>query len=134
MCRKGMIFAAFVLILCLLAGCGVIAVQDAPVSEEPNAEYAASDEYVVYVEFDESFAIDDIQVAMTPAADKKAGSEIPLPYYEDLRGCVTTLPEGAYCIQVKFSEDGSVKTTERYFVVDAEHSYYHLVFSSKLYA
>lgn len=70
--------------------------------------------------------------ADTPTNSKDKSSEIPLSYYPSVNGCLLTLEEGAYCIELRCNSDDAPSEQTRYFVVDGEHSYYHIHFTAKV--
>lgn len=120
-------------VMCLLSACGRSGEAELPTDDAQEIHHFASSENWVYIEFDTCYPPEDIQISLTPASSKDQSSEIPLTFYPSINGCVLTLEEGAYCIQMRCSSQNAKYTQERYFVVDEEHSYYHILFSPKVF-
>lgn len=120
---------ALCIVVCLLTACGS-GNTDIAAGKSADNFYKASDEHVVYIEFDECYSPENIRVSLTSAENKNTSNEIPLEYYPHIKGTVLTLEEGAYCIRMNSNKEAH----ERYFIVDEEHSYYHIKFTSKTYS
>ena len=124
---KWLRFLILCTLVCLLIPCGCS--RRAEVVTEPDVRYTASSEKLIYIEFQEECAAESITASLTPANQQNPAAEIPLTYSSTIHGCMLTLEEGAYCIKVQYATAEHHVEQERYFVVDADHSYYHINFT-----
>ena len=128
---KRKLAAALCFALCLLTACSGREKGETPAETVPVYSHTASSQNWVYIEFDPCYDPQKLTASLTPADSKNSSSEIPLEYYPSVNGCLLTLEEGAYCIELRYSGEDAPREQSRYFVVDGEHSYYHIHFTDK---
>lgn len=130
--KRFLIVAILVVLLCcfFITGCGE---NDQNSPETPTKQLMASDSKFVFIALDECYPPEQSTMMICRAEDKKRENPTVLTYDESISGYGILLEEGSYEIALVCDAPNVTYSQSRYIVVDQNHSYYHIRFTSTAY-